>query len=360
MVAVVDDDARMRHSIGNLLESAGHRAAMFSSADEFVHAGPPAEAKCLVLDVRMPGIDGLQLQHLLKAIRPGIHVIFVTAHYDEAVRRRAMEQGAAHFLRKPFDGAELLRTVDECMESDSEYGNRSIRNFLETARMKPDNIIRIMTVDDHHLIREGIATVIDNQPDMRQVSQASSGPEAIRQYREHRPDITLMDLRLPGLSGIDAMMAIRSEFPEARIVILTTFDGDVEVQRALRAGACGYLLKSTPPNELVEAIRQVYAGNKRVQTELATQVAEHLGEDGLSTREIEVLEQVVAGLRNREIAKRLFISEETVKIHLKHIMEKLGAKDRTHAAAIANRRGIARFDSDVSQKASKVSKGASS
>jgi DNA-binding NarL/FixJ family response regulator len=155
------------------------------------------------------------------------------------------------------------------------------------------------------------------------------------------------------------MMAIRSEFPDARIVILTTFDGDVEVQRALRAGACGYLLKSKPPNELVEAIREVYAGNKRVQTELATQVAEHMGEDGLSAREIEVLEQVVAGHRNREIGKRLFISEETVKIHLKHIMEKLGAKDRTHAAAIANRRGIVRFDSDVSQKTAPASRRAS-
>jgi DNA-binding NarL/FixJ family response regulator len=225
--------------------------------------------------------------------------------------------------------------------------------------MNPDKIIGIMTVDDHHLIREGIATIINNQPDMRQVSQASNGTEAIRQYREHRPDITLMDVRMPGLSGIDALMAIRAEFADARIVMLTTFDGDVEVQRALRAGACGYFLKSTPPNELVEAIRQVHAGNKRVQPELATQVAEHMGEDGLSAREIEVLEQVVAGRRNREIGERLFISEETVKIHLKHIMEKLGAKDRTHAAAIANRRGIVRFDSDVSQKAPKVSKGAS-
>jgi DNA-binding NarL/FixJ family response regulator len=225
--------------------------------------------------------------------------------------------------------------------------------------MNPDNIIRIMTVDDHDLIREGIATIINNQPDMRQVAQASSGPEAIRQYRDHRPDITLMDLRMPGLCGIDTMMAIRSEFPDARIVILTTFEGDVEVQRALRAGACGYLLKSTPPNELVEAIRQVYAGNKRVQPELATQMAEHMGEDGLSAREIEVLEQVVAGHRNREIGKRLFISEDTVKLHLKHIMEKLGAKDRTHAAAIANRRGIVRFDSDVSQKAAAASNRAS-
>ena len=220
--------------------------------------------------------------------------------------------------------------------------------------------IRIFSIDDHPLMREGIAAIIRNEPDMLLVAEASNGHEAIQGFREHRPDITLMDLRLPGLSGIDAMIAIRSEFPDARIVILTTFDGDVEVQRALRAGACGYLLKSTPPNELVEAIRQVYAGNKRVQPELAMQVAEHMGEDGLSAREIEVLEQVVAGQRNREIGKRLFISEETVKIHLKHIMEKLGAKDRTHAAAIANRRGIVRFDSDVSQKAPKVDRASGS
>src|SRR5579863_3816833 len=144
------------------------------------------------------------------------------------------------------------RAAASCRSKSASFGD---------SRMNPDNIIRIMTVDDHELIREGIATIINNQPDMRQVSQASSGPEAIRQYRDHLPDITLMDLRMPGLSGIDAMMAIRSEFPDARIVILTTFDGDVEVQRALRAGACGYLLKSTPPGELVEAIRQVHAGN---------------------------------------------------------------------------------------------------
>jgi DNA-binding NarL/FixJ family response regulator len=152
-----------------------------------------------------------------------------------------------------------------------------------------------------------------------------------------------MDLRLPGQSGIDAMMAIRADFTNARIIILTTFDGDVEVQRALEAGACGYFLKSMPPNELVEAIRQVHAGNKRVQTELAAQLAEHMGEEGLTARETQVLEQMVAGHRNREIGKRLFISEETVKVHLKHIMEKLAARDRTHAVAIADRRGIVRF-----------------
>jgi DNA-binding NarL/FixJ family response regulator len=225
--------------------------------------------------------------------------------------------------------------------------------------MSPHNQIRILSVDDHYLLREGIATVINEQPDMLVISQASSGPEAIQQFREHRPDITLMDLRLPGMSGIDALIAIRAEFAGARVVVLTTFGGDVEVQRALQAGACGYFLKSASPNELLEAIRQIHAGKKRVQTDLAAQLAEHMGEDALSAREIEVLEQVVAGLRNREIGGRLFISEETVKVHLKHIMEKLGARDRTHAVAIAERRGIIRLDSDSSPKESAASKRAS-
>jgi DNA-binding NarL/FixJ family response regulator len=183
------------------------------------------------------------------------------------------------------------------------------------------------------------------------VSQASTGAEAIQQFREHRPDITLMDLRLPGLSGIDALIAIRAEFPNARILILTTFDGDVEVHRALQAGACGYLLKTAPPGEVIDAIRQVHAGNKRVQTALLEQIAEHIGEDELSARETEVLKLIVAGHRNRDIGERLFISEETVKVHLKHIKENLGAKDRTHAVVLAERRGIIRVDSDPFLKA---------
>jgi DNA-binding NarL/FixJ family response regulator len=200
--------------------------------------------------------------------------------------------------------------------------------------------IRVLSVDDHPLLREGLAAIIEGEADMSLVSQASNGAEAIQMHRQYRPDVTLMDLRLPDLSGIDATLAIRAEFPDARIIILTTFEGDVEIQRALQAGARGYLLKSSPPAELVKAIRQVHAGGKRVPAEIAAQLAEHMGSESLTTREIEVLREVAGGNRNRDIAETLRISEETVKVHIKHIMDKLGANDRTQAIAIAVRRGI--------------------
>ena len=169
---------------------------------------------------------------------------------------------------------------------------------------------------------------------------AASGREGIETFRAVRPDVTLIDLRMPDLSGIDVMIAIRSEFADARIIVLTTFEGDVEVQRALKAGARGYLLKSMPPQQLLDAIRQVHAGKKCVPAEIASGLAEHLGDEDLSQREVQVLRQVAAGYRNREIAARLFIAEETVKAHMKNIMEKLRANDRTQSVTIAARRGI--------------------
>jgi len=206
--------------------------------------------------------------------------------------------------------------------------------------MSNQSSIRVFCVDDHPLLREGISAIINNQPDMSLVAEAATGCEAIQKFRGHKPDVTLMDLRLPDMSGIDALIAIRADFPETRIIMLTTFEGDVEIQRSLEAGARGYLLKSMPPKELVEGIRQVHSGKKRIPPQLAAQLAEHLGDEALTEREIEVLRHIAGGNRNRDIAERLFISEETVKVHIKHIMEKLGAADRTQAVAIAVRRGI--------------------
>jgi len=200
--------------------------------------------------------------------------------------------------------------------------------------------ICILSVDDHPLMHEGIATVIRNQPDMLLVAEASNGRDAIRRFQDHTPDVTLMDLRLPDMSGIDAMIAILTQSPEARVIILTTFEGDAEIRRALEAGARNYVLKSMPPKELVEVIRQVYAGKKRIPPEIAAHLAEHYSDEALTGREIEVLRQVAGGNRNRDIAEKLFITEETVKVHIKHIMEKLGATDRTEAVAIGVRRGI--------------------
>ena len=209
--------------------------------------------------------------------------------------------------------------------------------------MTIENPIRIMSVDDHPLIRQGIAGLVAAHPDFKLVAEATNGREAVQQFRTHRPDVTLMDLQMPEMSGLDAISAIRSEFPEARIIVLTTYAGDVQALRAVKAGARAYLLKDTLHRELVETIRAVYAGKKALSPEVSFQLAEHISNDPLTAAEILVLRQIADGNANKEIARKLSLSEETVKGQVRNILSKLGAKDRTHAAMIGLRRGIIEF-----------------
>ena len=210
------------------------------------------------------------------------------------------------------------------------------------------NLIRILTVDDHPLLREGIAFLVKSQQDMELVAEASDGEEAIEQFRRHRPDVTLMDLRMPNLNGTEAISRIRNEFPEAKIIVLSTYAGDVEVLRAIKAGARGYIVKGHVHRELLEAIRTVHAGHKRIPSEIAAELAEHAGDDQLSSREIDVLRLIGAGNANKQIADKLSIEETTVKNHISNILSKLGANDRAHAFTIALRRGI--IELEVRQK----------
>jgi DNA-binding NarL/FixJ family response regulator len=200
--------------------------------------------------------------------------------------------------------------------------------------------MRIFCVDDHPMLREGLAAVLGVRPELKVVGWAADGEEAIRKYRELRPDVTLLDMRLPRMSGIECLVGIRAEFPNARVIMFSTYQGDVEIKRALEAGARGFLFKSVLPDELVTAICHVHAGRRFVSPEVATQLADYLLESELTPREIQILELVAAGNRNRDIGQALSISEDTVKVHVKHVMEKLGASDRTDAVVIGVRRGI--------------------
>ena len=206
--------------------------------------------------------------------------------------------------------------------------------------MSSDHRIRILTVDDHPMLREGIAAVLEAEDDMELVAEASNGREAIEQFRAHRPDVTLMDVQMPEVNGIDAIVKIRKEFPDARIIVLTTYSGDVQASRAFKAGASGYLLKSMVRKELIDTIRLVHVGKKRIPSEIAVELAEHHSDDALSKREVEVLRAVAAGNANKMVAQLLRVSEETVKAHMRSILSKLGANDRTHAVTIAVKRGI--------------------
>ena len=202
------------------------------------------------------------------------------------------------------------------------------------------SVIRVLAVDDHAIVRDGIARLIGTQSDMELVGEACDGREAVEGFRMHRPDITLMDLQMPNMCGIDAIIAIRGEFPEARIVVLTTYAGDVQVKRALQAGAQGYLLKGLLRKELLETIRAVHRGQKRLTPEIAAEIAEHAMDTALTPREISVLKLIAGGNANKEIAAQLHISEESAKGYVKNILAKLGANDRTHAVTIGLKRGI--------------------
>ena len=311
-VPVMGGRSRVRLKCAAAARSAGASVTIASRSEPKLKGAAPQFVGSA--DGAVPGTNGY-------AAKSKKDRTFNAPNFLSTIKSRAGVIGIQH---------QSLGTVRFLADSDSEQ-----------ERHKPGPAhIRILAVDCHPLVQEGIVTTVNAQSDMLVVSKASSGIEAIRNHRDHRPEVTLMEVALPDMSGIDAMIAICGESPGARIIILTTCGGDFQIRRALAAGARSYLLKNMAGPDLVRAIRDVHAGHKRVSHDLLAHVVDHLGDAALTPREIEVLQQVAGGNRNRDIGERLFISEETVKVHVRHLMGKLGAKDRTQAFAIAVRRGI--------------------
>jgi DNA-binding NarL/FixJ family response regulator len=379
-VYVVDDDVSVREAVGSLIRSAGLSVETFASAQQFL-ASPRAKVpSCFVLDVQLPGLSGIDLQQELVKTEVQVPIIFLSGHGDIPTTVRAMKAGALDFLTKPIDDEVLLGAILQAIArhprarglqrgavkqgfeeivgdspfsyaSDLATGATGIVSSpvlkskpIEHAIPVPgDTRIRVFCLGGSPMLLEGIGAFLCSQPDMQLVGHAANAQDGIQQFREHRPDVTLMDLQLPDMSGIDAIGAIREKYSEARLIILATHSGDVQALRALKAGARAYLLKDTLHEELLKTIRAVHAGKKTVSAEVSFQLAEHAIDDGLTPAEVRVLRLIADGNANREIAARLLICEETVKGQVKNILSKLGANDRTHAAMIGLKRGIVEF-----------------
>jgi two-component system, NarL family, response regulator len=341
VVYVVDDDACARDGVADLIRSAGLRAKTFASGEEFLTAARREPPSCLVLDVKLPGVSGLDVQEELAKSDVQVPIIFLTGYGDVPTTVRAVKAGAMNVLTKPFDDEVLLKAVRQCITRCDEE-----RLHLESTRTRTGIVsgtsspIRILAVDDHPLMREGIAGLVGVQPDMTLVGQAADGRDAIQQFRTHRPDVTLMDIQMPQMNGLDALIAIRTEFPDARVIVLTTYEGDVLILRALKAGAQGYLLKNTLHSELLQTIRAVHGGKRSLSPEASFQIAQHVSEETLTPAEVVVLRLIAGGNANKQIADQLGITEDTVKGRVKSILAKLDANDRTRAAIIGLKRGI--------------------